>query len=369
MARIPQDEIERLKTEVSIERLVESQGVTLKRQGKDLHGLCPFHEDKGPSLVVSPEKNLWHCLGACNTGGSVIDWIIKVHGVSFRHACEILKSDQMPPAPVRPVKVGTVPMLPPPVNYTADDYALLDQVATYYHETLKKSPEALEYLKARGIASPEIIQRYRIGFANRTLGLRLPDKNRKAGADIRARLQSLGVLRESGHEHLNGSLVIPLCNYQGDVVGMYGRKITLGLRPGTPDHLYLKGPHRGVFNSQVFGQYSEVILCEALIDALTFLNAGFPNVTSSYGVSGFTPEILRAFQHFKTKRVLIAYDRDDAGDRAAQELALQLMAAGIECFRIQFPRGMDANEYALKVQPAAKSLGVVVRKAVWMGKG
>ena len=74
MARIPDSELDRLKREVSLERLVEAQGIPLARHGADLLGLCPFHEDREPSLVVSPKKNLWHCLGACQTGGSVIDW-------------------------------------------------------------------------------------------------------------------------------------------------------------------------------------------------------------------------------------------------------------------------------------------------------
>ena len=73
MARIPDSELDRLKREVSLERLVEAQGIALARHGADLLGLCPFHQDREPSLVVSPRKNLWHCLGACQTGGSVID--------------------------------------------------------------------------------------------------------------------------------------------------------------------------------------------------------------------------------------------------------------------------------------------------------
>jgi DNA primase len=74
MARISDEELERLKSEVSLERLVEQHGVKLKRHGKDLIGRCPLHDDKTPSLVVSPKTNLWHCMGACQTGGSVIDW-------------------------------------------------------------------------------------------------------------------------------------------------------------------------------------------------------------------------------------------------------------------------------------------------------
>ena len=267
------------------------------------------------------------------------------------------------------MKIATIPKLPAPVDFNADDRALLHQVTTYYHDALKKSPEALAYLTARGLSSTALIERFRIGFANRTLGLRLPDKNRKAGLEIRSRLAKLGVLRESGHEHFNGSIVIPILDERGDVLGMYGRKVRQDLREGTPLHLYLPGPHRGVFNAEALTRYSEIILCESLIDALTLIQAGFPNVIASYGVSGFTPDHWSALRQHKTRRVLIAYDRDDAGDRAADSLAAELMAAGLECYRVQFPRGMDANEYALKVQPAAKSLGLVIRKALWLGKG
>ena len=98
MARIPEEEIERLKEEVSLQRLVEQAGVELRRQGKDLVGRCPFHEDRSPSLVVSPAKNLWHCLGACQAGGSVIDWTMRVEGVSFRHAVELLRDGTAPTA-------------------------------------------------------------------------------------------------------------------------------------------------------------------------------------------------------------------------------------------------------------------------------
>ena len=92
-------------------------------------------------------------------------------------------------------------------------------------------------------------------------------------------------------------------------------------------------------------------------------------MTTAYGVSGFTDELLQAFKAHGTRRVLIAYDRDEAGERAAEALAPRLMAEGIECWRIQFPKGMDANEYALKMQPADKALGLLIRKAQWMGNG
>ena len=73
MGRIPEEEIERLKKEISLESLVRARGVELTRTGANLLGLCPFHDDREPSLVITPETNLWHCLGACQAGGSVID--------------------------------------------------------------------------------------------------------------------------------------------------------------------------------------------------------------------------------------------------------------------------------------------------------
>ena len=362
-----QSQIERLKTEISLSRLVEASGVELKKQGKDLAGRCPFHEDDTASLIVTPAKNLWHCFG-CGAGGSVIDWTMRKNGVSFRHALELLREGAEMRADA-PVKQSTVRLLDKPVTLDADDHKLLNQVIDYYHRTLKASPEALEYLKKRGLDHPELIDTFKLGYANRTLGLRLPEKNRKEGAEIRGRLEKLGLFRESGHEHFSGSLVVPVIDAQGQVQEVYGRKIQHALRAGTPLHLYLPGPHRGVWNAAALKAHKEIILCEALIDAMTFWCAGYRNVTASYGVEGFTDEMLSAFKQHGTKRVLIAYDRDEAGDRGAEKHAALLMQAGIECWRIQFPKGIDANEYALKLRPAVKSLGLLIRKAVWLGKG
>jgi DNA primase catalytic core len=372
MARIPVEVVERLKAQISVQRLAEARGVAFKSHGSDLIGHCPFHDDKTPSLVVTPAKNLWHCLGACQVGGTAIDWVIKAEGVSFRHAVELLQNDYRPLAAVPgapPAKRSTVKKLPMPIAPDAEDAKLMAQVIEYYHETLLASPEALNYLKHRGIGSDEAIKTFKLGFANRTLGYRLPEKNRAPGAEIRGRLQRLGILRDTGHEHFNGSVVMPIIALSGDITEVYGRKITEGLRPGIPNHLYLPGPHRGVWNESALAGVQEIILCEALIDAMTFWCAGFHNVTAAYGIEGFTADHVAAFKRHGTKRVLIAYDRDEAGERAAEKLAKQLTAEGLDCYRIQFPRGMDANEYALKVTPAPKSLGLVIRKAQWLGKG
>ena len=368
MARIPEAEIARLKSEVSVEHLIEAAGIELKQAGKDKLGRCPWHEDDSASLVVTPAKNLWHCFG-CGLGGGPIDWVIKKNGVSFRHAVELLRADPSLAAGdgAGGVKRARLARLPSPVALDAGEQELLNQIIGYYHETLLASPEALAYLDKRGIGSPELIERHRLGFANRTLGLRLPAGQVKAGAEIRGRLQKIGLLRASGHEHFNGCLVVPVFDAAGKVTEVYGRKITEGVNP--PLHLYLPGPHRGVWNEAALVASREIILCEALIDALTFWCAGYQNVTSAYGVEGFTDDLLEAFKRHGTRRVLIAFDRDEAGERGAEKVADKLMAAGIACFRIQFPKGMDANEYAQKLTPADKSLGLLIRKAQWLGKG
>jgi len=368
----PKAEIDRVKTEISLQRLIEASGIELKRHGvKDLVAHCPFHDDRTPSLVITPATNEWHCMGACGEGGDVIRWVMKRRGVSFPRAMELLKADH--PALTAKldhvVRVGTNVTLDAPFEMTADDKEVLLQVVDYYHRTLKQSPEALRYLESRGLTHPEMIDHFKLGFANRTLGYRLPAKNRKTGAEMRGRLERLGIFRaETGHEHFNGSIVIPIFDRTGAVVEMYGRKITRGLTKGLAEHLYLPGPHQGVWNEEALAASKEIILCEALIDALTFWSAGFRNVTASYGVNGFTRNHREAFQKHGVKEVWIAYDRDEAGDRAAAALKGELAELGIGSHRVLFPKGMDANEYVLKVTPAAQSLGVLLNRAEWWTK-
>lgn len=370
MARVPEHEIERLKREISVVRLAEARGVSLARSGDNLLGLCPFHDDREPSLVITPEKNLWHCLGACQAGGSVIDWVMRAEGASFRHAVELLRKGasleptgrEMTAAP----KHTTRRKLEPIARADAQGAELLSRVVDHYHATLRESVEAQAYLKARGLEHPEVAEHFQLGLANRTLGYKLPQGRVKDGAALRTKLMEIGVYRASGHEHFSGCLVIPLFDAGGQVVGLYGRRIDRTAPP--PKHLYLPGPHRGVFNRQGLGG-EEVIVCEALIDALTFWCAGMRNVTSAYGVEGVTDELVEALVAAGTKRVMIAFDRDEAGDKGAEKLSVRLGEEGIETFRVLFPRGMDANAYARKVSPSDKALELAVRQAVWMRAG
>jgi DNA primase len=369
MARFPDDELERIKTQIDLAALVRSKGIELKPHGgKDLVGLSPFTDEKTPSFIVSPQKNLWHCMSS-GQGGSVIDFVMKHDGVSFRHAVLLLQ-EQNPGngSGAEPVSRATVPKLAAPVDLDADDHALMEQVLGYYRERLVETPAALDYLKSRGITA-EAIEAFGLGLADRTLGLRLPLKNRSEGAAIRSRLQKLGLFRESGHEHFNGCVVFPIRGPDGHVSELYGRKV--GKRQKSElHHLYLPGPHRGIWNPAAF-ESPEVILCESIIDALTFWCAarlpdgqGLRHVTCIYGTEGFTDEHREAFEKHRPRRVYLAYDRDKAGDRAAERDASRLASLGIETLRVLFPPGQDANQYALKVTPPGKALETLLRGAV-----
>ena len=365
---IPEADIERVKRSTDLVALVQSRSIELKKHGsKDFIGRCPFHADKdSPNFVVTPDKGLWHCM-ACGLAGNPIQFVERHDGVSFRHAFELLNQGGTAAFAAQPLqKQSTVPRLPCPLDPEADDAALVRQVAGFYHERLKCSTAARAYLASRGLDSDELIDRFQLGFADRTLGLRLPHKNRVEGERVRSRLAALGLWRESGHEHFNGCIVVPFYDDAGHVVSFYGRRVS---RPaatrGELKHLYPPGPHRGLFNGEAL-KGEEVILCEAVFDALTFCAHGFPNATCLFGTEGFTDELWEALR--PVRRVRIAYDADDAGERAAQRDAERLRAHGVEVWRIKFPWGMDANDYACKVTPAAKSLALLVNGAVWLGE-
>lgn len=352
--RTHDDELERIKREVDLVALIQESGIVLGRVGIELMGRCLWHgPDTTPSLSVNTNKTvpLWRCFG-CGVGGTCIDWVMKRDGISFRHAKELLAARIAGQAPG--AGGSRLDTLPSPLTLDADDRQLMREVVDYYWQTLKREPGPQDYLRRRGLAGDELVDTFKLGYANRTLAYRLPPKSRYRDDDLRGRLMKVGVLREtSGHEHLAGSLTVPVFDERGEVVEIYGRKLRDDLRAGTPKHLYLerKGREdRGVWNWE--GLAEETILCEALLDAMTFWCAGYRNVTSTYGADVLPQGHVDAFVRHGVRRVLVAFDRDEAGERGAKMVAAKLAGVGIGCFRVKFPHGMDANEYASKVKPA-----------------
>ncbi len=153
MARIPDEELDRLKREVDLASLVRSKNIELKAHGsKDLIGRCPFHKDDSPSFVVTPAKNLFHCLG-CGEGGSVVDFVIKHDGVSFRHAVELLRESGPQLFGGATVKVSTVPKLQSPITFDADDQDLFKANTGRWFNSDRDSCTSESGLAAEGAAS------------------------------------------------------------------------------------------------------------------------------------------------------------------------------------------------------------------------
>jgi len=248
-----------------------------------------------------------------------------------------------------------------PIRPDADDQQPLARIIDYYHRTLKETTEGLDYLRSRGITVGEAIDRFRVGYANRTLGLKLPTTDLKAGKEIRARLQQVGLYRKTGREHFNGCVVFPImaADGSGQIVDVYGRKTSKDLRKGTPLHVFSSNERRGVWNVEALHAGNEIILCAGLFDALTFWNAGYRNVTCTFGPDALTDDHLAAFREFGIRRVLVT----------AESIAPKLLAAGIDCYHLVLPPGIDANAYALQASDPSQALGAVIRKALWLGKG
>jgi DNA primase len=155
MARIPETEIARIKEQIDLVALIQSRGVALKSQGANWIGLCPFHDDQDtPNLIVTPGKGLWRCMAACcGATGNAIQFVEKFDGLSFRHAFELLANGgraAFERNPEAPRTKTTVPRLPCPVESTAEDAALLAQVADYYAQRLlaPENQAARDYLSS-----------------------------------------------------------------------------------------------------------------------------------------------------------------------------------------------------------------------------
>ncbi|HSY54727.1 MAG TPA: CHC2 zinc finger domain-containing protein, partial [Opitutaceae bacterium] len=257
MAKI---DFEAIKRAVDVAAVIQSYGVTLKKEGKDWLGLCPFHDDKKPSLRVTPGKGLWRCM-SCEAAGNAIQFVARKENISDKEAA--LKLLATLPGVKRATqleeKKSSSPAVPP--NIAAD---LLNRVAAFYHRTLFKDKAGLDYLASRNLADPAMLESFKVGYCNGTLKSALP----KSGEVIN-QLKALGILNANGNEVFYGRVTVPIMD--GDnVVSLYGRKVDGGKLPETATpHMYLAGGHKAAFNAAATKTAERVILCEAIFDALS----------------------------------------------------------------------------------------------------
>ncbi len=327
---IPEQEIERVKSEISLASVIRSRGVELKKKGKQLWGLCPFHAEDEPSFAVDERKGLWNCLGKCQTGGDAFSFVMKSDGINFKQAFELLAEN----APSKTMNRKEKPIeneITGADAQTKSELEYLEKAVAYYHKSLLKNEKAIAYLTSRGI-TPEAMRVFQLGYVDGSL-------KDKINPDGKANLESLGLLNERGNETMFGSVVFPLVDANSkQTVGLYARHIE------KKQHLYLSGKRRGVFNPAGAKETEEIILTESVIDALALWSIGIRNVTCAYGVNGLTDEIINHLSESRIKKVCLMLDADDTGREAAPKFTEKLSSIGIESRAVILP-AKDAAEF------------------------
>ena len=339
---IEKETIEAVKTGVDLAALVQSRGIELKKNGKGLMGLCPFHNDTHPSFSVNPSTNLWQCFG-CGAAGDVIRFVELFDKVDFPQAIKTLAADA--PQLAAPQKT-TAPKESP--SLTVKDYKLFARVVDYYQHTFAEHQAGADYLKnIRGIHHNQSLKDFGTGYVNGTLPDILPEDDA-----VLSSLKKIGILNKNGRESFYNCVVFPLYDVKGAIVNLYGRSIDE--ENGIP-HLYLPGKRRGLVKLArgMAKRTQTVLLTESVIDALTLYDQGFKNVVPIYGVNGLIDDHLSLFNRNGTsgiKEAYLVFDADVAGKNAAESISRQLKEKKIVPHIVNLPV-KDVNLYFKRHTP------------------
>jgi DNA primase catalytic core len=334
----PRPDFAEIKKTTDIAQVVESYGIELKPSSRgDWKGLCPFHDDTKPSMVVTPAKGLFHCM-ACGAAGNVIQFVAKKEGIEEREAA--LRLLDAVPGVSRGSEI-TAEGKKAEVNPLADPELFAVILEHYQQALFGKDKRGLDYLKRRNLAETEALQHFKIGFVDGTL------KEKLSAAQLE-KAKALGLINAKGNEKFYNRIVIPIFDANGNAVGLYGRDIT---GKSEVKHLYLAGGHRAVWNAQAATVYPDELICaESVFDALAiWMHGGKRNVIAAYGARGFTPHHTELLEKSATRKLVFAFDADETGQERARELATELKEKlNLTCHRIKWPdHAKDANDYFL----------------------
>jgi DNA primase len=346
--RYDPDTIERIKEASDIVDVV-GRHVELKRSGSSFKGLCPFHQEKTPSFMVNPGRQIFHCFG-CDTGGDVIRFLMLFEGLPFTDALKKLA-----------VQAGVD--LPEPASghgISRDEKDLLYKAnriaADYYTECLMKTSEgqkARDYFAGRGIHS-EVSRDYGIGYAPdgwRNIAGRLKREGISDKTGISAGLMIEGERSKGPYDRFRNRVVFPIRDLSGRVLGFGGRVLGEELpkyinSPETP--IYRKGD--SLFGLDVAAPHvrekGEVILVEGYLDVISLYQAGVRNVVGVLGTA-LTEDHAKRIRRFSVRCVLL-FDSDEAGRRAALRSGLVLMGEGLECRVAPLDPGEDPDSQLRK---------------------
>jgi DNA primase catalytic core len=309
------EDLEKLKQRFSLLDYLRQQNWVARPagHGSEFVGLCPLHRDTRPSFYVNARKNLSYCHG-CGQGGDLLRFILLSRQLSFRQSLAYLQQHEAA---------------------SADPAAVLEQAATFYQQQLDGYPEALHYLKQRGLHDLALIKELRIGYAPGG-SLRRHLTAQGHSCDL---LQRLGLLDSQGHDAFYRRVVFPCCQ-GGRVINLYGRSIAAAFA-----HRFLPGSKGGLYGWEQVQQCPEVILVEGLFDYAVLWQAGFRHLTCSLGTHLNTHQFQQLCDRPRTVYLTFDVDINGSGQQASQQLAHRLRVRGIAARRVLLPDGHDPNYF------------------------
>ncbi len=338
-ARIPENIVERIINESDVVSVI-SEFIALKKSGKDYKGLCPFHQEKTPSFYVVPSKGFFHCFG-CGKGGSVANFIMEHERMDYPSALRYLAE-----------KAGIeIPRAESVDSFEEKLYSALNAAASYYQNTLYDHPAGkmvLEYLESRGI-SKDTARLFGFGFA--PSGWENLIKNAAARGIKVADLEAAGLVskKEKYYDRFRNRLMIPIKTLSGKVLGVGGRAM-----PGDDSPKYINSPETAVYKKGqiLYGMdlsrdfirdKDEAVVVEGYFDLVALHQAGIRNVVAVSG-TGFTVQQASLLSRF-CRRVILLYDSDSAGIRAANRACGVLYDSGLQPSLVLLPRGFDPDSF------------------------
>lgn len=343
--RLPQEIIDEILQRTDIVELVGSY-LTLKKQGQNYFGLCPFHSEDTASFSVAPGKQIYYCFG-CQKGGNAINFLMEIEGLTFGEAAVKL-------AERAGVQIPQKEMSPAESRQAKERQAILKAhklTADFYRELLLQQPNpAADYLKKRGIGE-QVVKSFALGYAGDDWQALYNFLNRRGydGALLqKASLVSLSGKNNRYYDKFHGRLIFPICDFRGEVIAFGGRV----LDDSQPK--YLNSAQTPVYNKSavLFGLHIAAdairredlaVIMEGYIDAVTAHQYGVTNAVASLGTA-LTVEQARLLKRYTTN-VLLAYDGDSAGVKASMRGIDILREQGMRVRVLALPDGCDPDDF------------------------
>lgn len=343
---IPPAVIEEIKYRNDIESVVSSY-VTLKPAGSNLVGLCPFHSEKTPSFTVSKSKQIFYCFG-CGAGGDVITFIMRAENLDYVSALEFL------------AKRAGITILNDGANTqrqvrTSRINAMNKEAAQFFHHTLMNTEAGKpgrEYLIQKRKLSPALIRHFGLGYAPDSFNA-LTDHLKSKGYTHEEMKSAFlcGTSKKTGkpYDYFRGRVMYPIIDTKGDVIAFGGRVLDDSLpkylnSSDTP--VFKKSRNLFALNFARKNCADRMILCEGYMDVIALHGSGFENAVATLGTA-ITPEQARIMARY-TKNVVIAYDSDAAGQKAADKAFRLLGEVGLDVKVLRMEGAKDPDEYIKK---------------------